>query len=223
MAFPCEQDGRRVVGQRGDGGSQVVDAGDRLVRERHLVAQAGDPEGVAVMRESDRIVLEDANADVGERAMSDDRAPTGGLTIRIAPPVVVSEDAVDTERGTQLPRGLSEVGHRALMFLGGVVGGTVVAEQHDQVGVQRVRGVDDLLEMFGLQYRVAVVDIGNRGDGQRQVLGPAGRRRRVRLNPNSVRPGEPERACDPVGVRGSAAEDVLGSALAAERRPQPAA
>jgi len=79
---------------------------------------------------------------------------------------VVSEDGIDTERSVQVLRGLREVRHRPLVFVGGVVGCAVVADENDEIRVQLVRDVDDLLQMLGLENRIAIVDIGDRGNRQ---------------------------------------------------------
>ena len=124
---------------------QIVDAAKAAVSEPvgDLVAEAGEPEPLARRAEQHRVVFETGMPDVG-------KAPR--MPCEIVPPVVIAEDRPHAERRPQPCRARPPTPDRRHVLGDEAKGRDIVAEQHDDVGVQRVRGIDDVLDVRERPY-----------------------------------------------------------------------
>ena len=136
---------------------------------RELIADAGEPELPALRSELDRVVFQNGDAGIGERAAH------GGDFV---PPVMIAEDRPDAERSLK-PRKLgrqSSVGQALGLE---PVPRDVVAEQDDEVGIQSIGGVDHVLHVRHQHIRPAGMEVGDHGDGQLAARRPGRQRGRV--------------------------------------------
>ncbi len=100
---------------------------------RELIAKAGEPEPLSLGPEPDRLVFEDRDAHVGERAAH------GG---KVVPPIVVAENRPSSERRLK-PRQLGRPGGVGHALGREPVPRSEVSEQNDQIGFQSVGRIDD--------------------------------------------------------------------------------
>jgi hypothetical protein len=136
----------------------VVDAG---MAEGELVAEPAEPDPLAAgKRQPHRVVLEH-------------RQP-GGLECGahprpVMPPVVIAEHGMDTERRAKLAERRAPVAHRDRPGVDPVEALDEVAEEHHQIGRQRVGRRDDLLDALDRHPWPAGVDVGDDRDAKRGV------------------------------------------------------
>ena len=124
---------------------QIVDAAKSAVAEpmSELVAEAGKPELLPRRAEQHGLVFQKRNVHVGERAAH---------AVKIVPPVVIAEDRPGAERRFE-PRQFGSpvrIGDRLDLEL---IPRLEIAEQHDQVGLQRIGGIDDMPDVRQQSYR----------------------------------------------------------------------
>ena len=136
---------------------------------RDLIAEPSEPETAAVVVEQHRIVLHERDAHAGERLAH---------TANVVPPVVIAEDGIDAEPRLEPPE-LGRPGGMRHMLGDETMGGEIIAEHDDQVGVERLRGVDHLAHARDAHIGAAGMQIGNDGDGQPVRGGPVRRHRPV--------------------------------------------
>ncbi len=124
------------------------------------------------------VVLVDGNARGLQRAMGRRRAPPGSLHGLVVPIVVIAEDGVHAERRL-------EAGQHRRPFVGRndardmAMAGDIIAEQHDEVGLQRIGVLDDRLDALQRHPGIAGVNVGDDGDLQLEIRGPLPRRQMI--------------------------------------------
>ena len=103
-----QQDHRRVVRHLGQRAGQIVDALEAApgllapaADQGQLVAEAGQPEGMPILGETHRVVLVDRDAHRLQCPPADHRPLARPLRLAVVPPVVIAEDGVHPERGTE--------------------------------------------------------------------------------------------------------------------------
>ena len=74
--------------------------------KRDLVAEAGEPEGVAVLVDAGDVVLVDGDADALQHAAAEHGALAGALGLEVVPPVVIAEHGMHAERRLELAQRL---------------------------------------------------------------------------------------------------------------------
>ena len=142
--------------------------------ERHLVAEAGEPEAAAVLDEARDVVLVDGDAVALQHAPAEHGALARALGREVVPPVVVAEDGVHAERRLEPAQRLGPFLRRDGAGLELVAGGEV-AEQHDDVGLERVGVLDDGADALGGHGRAAGVHVGDDADLELEIARPVGR------------------------------------------------
>ncbi len=172
-----------------------------------LIADSREPKPPAFRTKQHGVVLEQRNAHARERAAH---------TRYVMPPIVIAEDRPDAERRGE-PRKLGRpyrigntLGHEPVRR-------DEVAQDHDEVGPQGVRGIDDVTNMRKRHVRAAGMDVGDHRDRQRVASRPCGqlrciarndelhaarwRRRKSPSPPRSTRPIPPLRSATDAGSR----------------------
>ena len=153
---------------------KIVDAAkaSRPDPMRELIAKSGQPESLLALPEQHGLVLEDRDARAGKRT---------AYAAQIVPPVVIAEDRPDAERRMEpgkFARPERIVDRLDLVF----VPGFEIAEQHDEVGVQRIRRIDDAGDLRQRDMRTAGMQVGDHRDRELavpQASSAASRRKRV--------------------------------------------
>ena len=152
-----QQDDRIVAGDARQRAGQIVDAFEMAVADpmSELIAEAGEPEALAFLADVNHVVFHQRHGDIGEGAAHG---------IEAVPPVVIAEDGVDAERGAQAGK-LGRPGGRRHALGDETVGGEIIAQHHDQIGLERLRGIDHLAHARDPHIGAAGVDVGDHGDG----------------------------------------------------------
>ena len=177
VGFVRHQDRRRIVRDLGERAGEIVDAdlapaGDM---EGELVAEPEKPERAAVLDQPRGIVLEQRDVGVGEDPMRDRRPAALLLGPRIVPPFVIAEDRIAAERRLERHErrhDLRPIRPDAEQPIG--VG--IVAEEEDQVGLERIRDLDDAAHPRHRHRRHPGVEIGEDDEPEAKARRPAGRR-----------------------------------------------
>jgi hypothetical protein len=89
----------------------------------------------------------------------------------IVPPIVVSENRKGTERRLEATHHVGEIAHRDGAG-DEAVPGRVIAEQEDEIGLERVRGVHDSRHAIERHVGLAPMHVGDDRDRQVQIGGP---------------------------------------------------
>ena len=97
---------------------------------------------------------------------------------------MIAEDGVDAEPRLETAE-LGGPGFVRHMLGDETVGGEIIAQDHDQVGVERLRGVDHLAHAGDAHIGAAGVQVGDDGDGQ-PVRGRPHRRRRPVIGDDKI-------------------------------------
>ncbi len=182
---------------------QIVDATESAagLRIGKLIAEAREPEARALRAKQECLVLHHRNFDRLQRCAN------FGL---MEPPVMIAENGMHTERGAETCqfRGPDRTGH----VLGHkTMGRDEIAEQKDDVGPQRVGGIDDIADPFDAHIGTAGMYIREHGNRQPPTGRPATWRELVARNEQS---GRRLRA----GIGGEPADRQGGNAGAAEKQ-----
>ena len=158
---------------------QVVLAQESAVakRMRDLVAEAGKPEAPARFAQQHGVVFHQRDAYFGQR---------GTHAIDVVPPVVIAEDGINAERRLEAGK-LGRPGRVRHPLGDETMGGEKVAQHHDKIGVESLRGIDHLRNARDAHVGSARMQVGNDGDAEAVALGPGGRRRPVAGNDQIVR------------------------------------
>jgi len=146
-------------------GNKASKQGNYAEAERQLVAEAGEPEPAARVADQHRAIFQHRNVNLVQ---------SGADAGDVEPPVVVAEDRPDAE--PRLEAGERGGPHRVRNALGDEpMGGEIVAQHDDQVGLEPLRGVDHFAHARQSHVRSAGMDVGDRGDGEALAFAPAGR------------------------------------------------
>ena len=134
-----------------------------------LVAEPGQPEAAAGVVEQHGVVFHDRHAHAVERAAH---------ALDVVPPVVIAEDGIDAEPRLEA-REFGRPGRMRHPLGDETVGGEIIAEDHDQVGAERIGGIDHLAHALKAHIGAAGMQVGDHGDGEPVAVGPARRHRPV--------------------------------------------
>ena len=165
----------------------------------------GQPEFLPGRPEQHRVVFKNRDAHVGERAAH---------ACKIVPPIVIAEDRPDAERRAK-PRQLGRPQRIVDRLDLELVPRLEIAEQHDEVGLQRVRGVDNVRDVRQRHVRAAGMQVGDHRDGELPSRGPARRRQRVARDQKIGR-------LDRAGIGAGRARRQADQSDAADEEPPPA-
>ena len=177
-----EQDNRRIVGDLRQRAREIVGAKPMhaaialrgIVGE--LIAEAREPEGASVLGETHDVVLVDGNAGRLQRAMGGCRPVPGLLHGPVHPIVVIAHDGMDAERCLEAREHLGPFARRNdARDL--VNTRDIVAEQHDDIGVERIGAIDDALDPLQRHPGIAGMNVGDDGDLEREIRRPLPRGR----------------------------------------------
>lgn len=95
---------RSLVGHLRQGAGQIVAAAPIAPRqERFLISEPGNPERATVILQPENRILHHWNAACLQRALRLHRPAPSRLRDFVIPPIMVAEDGMDTERGSQPP------------------------------------------------------------------------------------------------------------------------
>ena len=208
-----QQDHRRVVRHFGKRAGEIIDADaaalPQAARNHHvsqLIAEPREPERFAVLAQLHDLILVNRNADILERALGKRHDTATGLQKRaIVPELVIAENGVDAERRPQLRERARPVlrGHRLAPQAWTA---NVVAQQHDQIGIERIGLFDDRVNAIDTHIRFAGVQVGKRRDPERETVPPSFRSEVVSGDPEpqrlsecvagAGRTGQPERCSE---------------------------
>ena len=214
-----QQDDGRIVGDLGQRAGQVVDTFEHAPRalapgdEGDLVAEAGEPEGVAVLADAGGVVLVDRDADTLQGAATEHRTLAGALRLEIVPPVVIAEHGMHAKRRLELAQSLGPCLGRDGECLELVAGGEI-AEQHDDVGLQLVGALGNRGDALRRHDRPAGMHVGDHADLEVEAARPVARRDAI------ARDGEAPHRLHGKAVAGQAEES---SARCADGLQEPAA
>ena len=99
-----------------------------------LIAEPGQPEAAAAIVQQHGVVFQHRHAH---------RRQCAAHALDVVPPVVIAEDGIDAE--PRLEAGKLGRPDRMRHPLGDeAVGGEIVAQDHDQIGAERIGGIDHL-------------------------------------------------------------------------------
>ena len=182
-----QQDRRRIVGDGGQRRIEVVGPRDAAAAAAigPLAAEAGEPDRPPAMRQPPHLVVHDRQAGGGEFLGRARQVAGAALRLPAFPPVMVAEHRMHAERRPRARKHLGDhaearpVGDEAMI-------GEVVAEQHDEIGLERIGERDRARQPRQRGLRPAGMWIGEDRDAQRQVLGPV---RRCDPVPHHAQPG----------------------------------
>ena len=130
---------------------------------------------MSVLLQANRIVLVDRNAGAFEHAMADRRPASPQLRLEIVPPVVIAEYRVHPQRRAQGAQRFRPRLRRHALDLKAMAGGEI-AEQHDEIGPQRIGALGNGGNTSCRHQRLTRVNIGQHGDGQLEAFRPPRRR-----------------------------------------------
>jgi hypothetical protein len=150
---------------------QIVDAAKPPPSDpmRELIADARQPEFLPRRAQQHRVVFK--NRDTGVRECA-------AHAMQIVPPIVIAEDRPDAERRAK-PAELTRPQRIVDRHEVELVKRLEIAEQHDSVAVQRVRGVDNVRDVRQRHVRAAGIQVGDHRDGELLPRRPVRRRQRV--------------------------------------------
>ncbi len=184
----------------------LAPAGD----EGDLVAEAGEPEGVAVLADAGDVVLVDGDADPLQHAPAEHGALAGALRVQVVPPVVIAEHGMHAERRLQLAQCLRPRLGRDGAGLELVAGGEV-AEQDDDVRFELVGVLGDGGDALGRHDRPAGMHVGDHADLEVEAARPVGGRDAI------ARHGQAPHRLDGKAIAGEAEQSSAGCADGLEK------
>ena len=172
-----QQDHRRVVSHLCERRVEIVDADPanaakapcRQISE--LIAEPGEPEGMAAPGQARDIILVDGNADGFQRVLRNGLALPFALHGAVIPIIMIAEDRMHAERRLQLRQGRRPFGGRYLPHHVAMPG-HVVAEHDDDIGMKRVGAFDDRLNVPKRHPGIAGMKVGDDGDLELEARRP---------------------------------------------------
>ena len=141
-----------------------------LMHEGDLVSDARQPEGLAILLQPDRLVLDQGHPGSEQGGLDQRRPGTAAHGLPVDPPVMVALNAITAQRSLELCQPLRHLIHQAGAQI--TPGPQEITQHHDDIGLQGIGGGDHRIQPFQRRPWLADMQVADGGNGQGKIRRP---------------------------------------------------